>query len=115
MADPSEADAARKEALRKAGQDYFESILAKAASGRDPFVADAAARRKPADVEAIDSDMETVGLVLKGGKLYFIGALFFASTMLRLVLASVSACKHAVALTRWQRCCWPHSELTRRS
>ena len=86
----SEADAARKEALRKAGQDYFETILAKAAAGRDPFVADAAARRRPADVEAADPDMETVGLVLKGAKLYIIGALFFAATTMRLVLASVS-------------------------
>jgi len=27
----------RKEALRKAGQDYFENVLKKAAVGRDPF------------------------------------------------------------------------------
>lgn len=86
----ADADAARREALRKAGEEYFESILAKAAAGRDPFIADASARRKPADVEAIDPDMETVGLVLKGTKLYFIGALFFVSLTVRLALASVS-------------------------
>ena len=59
-------------------------------AGRAPFVADAAARRRPADVEALDPDLETFGLVLKGTKLYFLGGLFFAATTLRLVLASVS-------------------------
>lgn len=86
-----DADAARKDALRKAGQDYFESILAKAAAGKDPFVADAAERRKSRDLESVDPDMETVGLVLKGSKLYFIGTLFFAATTMRLVLAGVSS------------------------
>ena len=95
-----EADAARKEALRKAGHDYFESILAKAASGRDPFMADAADRRKSTDVEALDPDLETFGQVLKGARLYFIGALFFAATALRVALAGVRHKRNPASQTR---------------
>ena len=109
----ADAEAAKKEALRKAGQDYFETILAKAAAGRDPFVADAAARRRPADVEAVDPDMETVGLVLKGAKLYFIGTLFIAASTMQLLFVSVSHSEHSTAasgrpgqqLSIWARFC----------
>lgn len=79
-------------------QDYFEQVLAKAASGKDPFVADAASRRRTTDVEATDADMETVGLVLQSSKMYILGALFFAATTMRVPLAAVGVVTLEVAI-----------------
>lgn len=81
----------RKEALRKAGEKYFEKVLAQAGKGQDPFVPtplSEKARRK--DLEsARDADLETVGLVLEGVKLYAIGAIYFMASTASLVLIQV--------------------------
>jgi hypothetical protein len=77
----------RKEALRKAGADYFDKVLARASAGKDPFIEPPKDKRKP--VEPLDPDIETVGRVLEGARLYFVGATFCISTSLSLVLAKV--------------------------
>ena len=62
------------------------------------------ARRRSADVEAVDPDIETVGRVLEGVRLYVFGALFFLSTAVSLVLVQVhllctcsGACMHVAS------------------
>ncbi|BDA45514.1 hypothetical protein COCOBI_07-3010 [Coccomyxa sp. Obi] len=83
-------DSARKEALRKAGAEYFDKVLSKASAGKDPFIDPPKSRRKPADIEAVDPDIETVGKVLEGIRLYVIGALFLTCASVSLVLVQAS-------------------------
>ena len=57
---------------------------------RTPFVQPPKSRRKAADLEApTDPDIETVGRVLEGSRLYVIGALFFLSSSVSFVLLQV--------------------------
>ena len=67
-------DSARREALRKAGAAYFDKVLKEKTTGADPF---------------LHPDIETVGRVLEGARLYVFGALFLLSTALSLVLVQV--------------------------
>ena len=85
------SEGARREALKKAGEAYFNKVLEKAQAGKDPFVPHPARLRKGADVEALDRDpdLEIVGLVLAGVRLYFIGALFVAASAVSFVLIKV--------------------------
>ncbi|CAL8470893.1 g10435 [Coccomyxa elongata] len=83
-------ESARKEALRKAGAEYFDKVLSKASAGKDPFLDPPKSRRKPADIEAVDPDIETVGRVLEGIRLYVIGALFLTCASVSLVLVQAS-------------------------
>jgi len=71
--------------LRKAGADFFEQFLEQARKGKDPLNNDPKTRRR-GDVEAAeDEDLETVGRILP----HIIGALYFASTTAKLVVAKV--------------------------
>ncbi len=103
---PSEDDL-RKEKLRKAGQEYFERVLSQASKGKDPFqqqqaqpqralasarsieVRSLASGGRQKGLPQIDEDLETVGAVLEGSKLYVLSALHVGGTALSLVLAKV--------------------------
>lgn len=69
--------------------EYFDRVLAKAQAGKDPFREPPKPRRRSTDAEAIDPDLETVGRVLEGSKLYVISALFIISSSSSLILAKV--------------------------
>jgi len=69
--------------------DYFDRVLQKAQAGKDPFREPPRPRRRSTDAEAVDPDLETLGRVLEGSKLYFISALFIISSSCSLVLAQV--------------------------
>ncbi|KAK9829999.1 hypothetical protein WJX72_009133 [[Myrmecia] bisecta] len=102
QADPGKAaalladtDEARKEALRKAGEEYFKKVLAQASKGQDPFVpptvtssssGEVPCRKRAKDIEAVDPDLETVGLVLEGVRLHVIRLLFVAAAICSFVL-----------------------------
>ena len=75
--------------MRSAASDYFDRVLKKAQAGKDPFKEPPRPRRKPTDAEEMDPDLETVGRVLEGSKLYVISALFIISSSASLVLAKV--------------------------
>ena len=81
--------------------EYFDRVLAKAQAGKDPFREPPKARRRSTDAEAIDPDLETVGRVLEGSKLYVISALFIISSSCSLILAKVH--RHCV-ISRKQNC-----------
>ena len=51
-------------------------MLAAAKKGRDPYKADAAARRKPAQRSQVDPDMELVGQVVKEAESYVVRTTF---------------------------------------
>lgn len=71
--------------LRKAGEEFFQKFLEQARKGQNPLDAAPRARRKP-DVELGDAeDLETVGRILP----YVYGALYFASSSAKLVMAKV--------------------------
>jgi hypothetical protein len=91
-------DSQRREALRKAGAAYFDKVLAKASAGKDPFVQPPGRHRKGGDVEAVDQDLETVGRVLEGVRLYVIGALFVAASAVSFVLIKVRCLGQAAGL-----------------
>jgi hypothetical protein len=55
----------------------------------DPFREPPKPRRRSTEAEAIDPDLETVGRVLEGSKLYVISALFIVSSSCSLILAKV--------------------------
>lgn len=79
----------KKEALRKAGAEYFDKVLARASAGKDPFIEAPKTRKKTQD-EALDPDLETVGRVLEGARLYFVGSVYCISASLSLILLKVS-------------------------
>ena len=64
-------------------------MLKKAQAGKDPFIEPPRPRRKATDAEELDPDLETVGRVLEGSKLYVISALFIISSSCSLVFAKV--------------------------
>ncbi len=64
-------------------------MLKKARAGKDPFIEPPRPRRKATDAEDLDPDLETVGRVLEGSKLYVISALFIISSSCSLVFAKV--------------------------
>eukprot|EP00193_Tetraselmis_chui_P012982 CAMPEP_0177774084 /NCGR_PEP_ID=MMETSP0491_2-20121128/13281_1 /TAXON_ID=63592 /ORGANISM="Tetraselmis chuii, Strain PLY429" /LENGTH=228 /DNA_ID=CAMNT_0019292365 /DNA_START=84 /DNA_END=767 /DNA_ORIENTATION=- len=80
-------DERKREALRKAGQEYFERVLAEASTGKDPFAPEqiteiapqrekrtgAARRARP---QREDPDLEAVGAIISGAKLYILTAIF---------------------------------------
>ena len=80
----------RREARKKAGEQYLESVLAAAKKGRDPYKADAAARRKPAQRSQVDPDMEFVGEVVKGAEAYVVGAFYTVAAAVSVPLLYVS-------------------------
>ena len=83
-------DAGRQAALKQAGEEYLQKVLQQAREGKPlSSVPPSSSRRSFKDVERQDEDLETVGLVLEGSRLYVIGSLFFASCAARLVLAKV--------------------------
>ena len=83
-------DAGRKAALKQAGEEYLQKVLQQAREGKPlSSVPPSSSRRSFKDFERQDEDLETVGLVLEGSRLYVIGSLFFASCAARLVLAKV--------------------------
>ncbi|KAK9842318.1 hypothetical protein WJX81_006380 [Elliptochloris bilobata] len=87
-ASPGKEDA-RKEKLRKAGQEYFEKVLAQANQGKQSHIEPPRARRRaPVDVE--DPDLKTVGLVLEGTRLYFFGGVLLAASAASPVLIKAS-------------------------
>lgn len=68
---------------------YFAKVLAQSESGKDPFQAPPPPAR-PRDIESIlDPDLETVGAVLEGSRLYVLSALYIASQGASLVLLKV--------------------------
>jgi hypothetical protein len=75
----------KQDELRKKGADFFEQFLEQARKGKDPLNEDPKTRRK-GDVEAApNEDLETVGRILP----HILGALYFASTTAKLVVAKV--------------------------
>ena len=80
----------RREARKKAGELYLESVLAAAKKGRDPYKADAAARRKPVQRSQVDPDMELVGEVVKGAETYVVGAVYAVAAAVSVPLLYVS-------------------------
>ena len=64
-------------------------MLKKAQAGKDPFREPPRPRRKITDAEEVDPDLETVGRVLEGSKLYVMSALFIICSSCSLVLAKV--------------------------
>ena len=105
-------DQARKEARRKAGEQYLETVLAQAKQGRNPYQADAAARRKATPkAAAVDADMEVgsepavlqaacvfdscdvaqvIGKVVSGAGTYVLGTLYASGHSLTVALLWVS-------------------------
>ena len=63
--------------------------MQEASRGVDPFNEAPRPRRPPQDIERVDEDLEAVGAVLAGLRLYFIGALFFAASTAGLVCLKV--------------------------
>ena len=78
--------------------DYFDRVLQKAQAGKDPFREPPRPRRRSTDAEAVDPDLETLGRVLEGSKLYFISALFIISSSCSLVLAQVILHSHYLSV-----------------
>ena len=75
----------KQDELRTKGAAFFEQFLEQARQGKDALSEDPRNRRK-VDVEAAeDEDLETVGRILP----HIIGALYFASTTAKLVVAKV--------------------------
>ena len=98
-------DAGRQAALKQAGEEYLQKVLQQAREGKPlPSVPPSSSRRSFKDVERQDEDLETVGLVLEGSRLYVIGSLFFASYAARLVLAKVKPAGWFAVLLRLQFC-----------
>mmetsp|Transcript_29592 Transcript_29592/g.74437 ORF Transcript_29592/g.74437 Transcript_29592/m.74437 type:complete len:407 (+) Transcript_29592:72-1292(+) len=94
-------DGAKREALRKAGLDFFEQVLAEASTGKDPFAPEAARPEKAAVARAGDArpgttrraraqredpDLEAVGAMISGARLYVLTAVFVACSAAGLVL-----------------------------
>jgi hypothetical protein len=80
-------DERKREALRKAGQEYFERVLAEASTGKDPFapeqITEIAPQREKrtgatrrARPQREDPDLEAVGAIISGAKLYILTAIF---------------------------------------
>ena len=106
------SEMARREALKRAGEAYFNKVLEKAQAGKDPFAQAPARLRRGADVEALDRDpdLEIVGAVLAGVRLYFIGALFVAASAVSFVLIKVvGRAREHVRMGAW--CSKQHSQL----
>ena len=105
MADAAEEER-KREALRKAGQEYFERVLAEASTGKDPFAAepieDKAAKRAEKQqkeqkraqrrqrLQNEDPDMEAVGAVISGARLYILTAVFVSCTGMGLLFMKVA-------------------------
>ena len=73
------------------GAEYFDKILAKAQAGKDPFREPPRPRRKSAEAEMADPDLETVGRVLEGSKLYVISAAFVLASSCSPILAKATS------------------------
>lgn len=95
-------DQQRTKNLRKAGQKYIDSVFDKVQQGRDPFIpaqpkTNAAAQ---ADLEANqDADLEAVGHLISGSKLYVLCALWLTATATQTVFLKVvahAACLHPI-------------------
>ncbi len=70
---------------------YFAKVLAQSNAGKDPFEAPPPPRRER-DVESIlDPDLETVGAVLEGSRLFVLSALYIASQGASWVLLKVGS------------------------
>ena len=82
-------------ALRKAGLEYFESVLAQSRQEADPFAPAPAPkhRRAGAQPDHTDDDMEVVGEVLAGSRLYVIGAIHLLTSASSLLFIKVWDCR----------------------
>ena len=84
----------RTKNLREAGQQYIDSVSQKLQQGRDPFIpaqpkTKAAAQ---ADLEANqDADLEAVGQLITGSKLYVLCAFWLTGTATQTVFLKVVA------------------------
>lgn len=78
-------------------------MLAQSNAGKDPFSAQPP--RRPRDVESmLDPDIEAVGAVLEGSRLYVLSALHVVSQGATLVLLKVSAESAVCTACRPQGC-----------
>jgi len=87
-------DEKKREALRKAGQEYFERVLAEASTGKDPFAPEPISEKnsgKPRSKDRWsglrrqrslkeDPDLEAVGAILSGVRMYVLTAVFVLSS-----------------------------------
>lgn len=99
-------DERKREALRKAGQEYFERVLAEASTGKDPFAPEPISqkpvsrsgrdkrhqgrRQRP---QKEDPDLEAVGAIITGARLYILTALFVGCTGVGFVFMKVNAAR----------------------
>lgn len=69
-------------------------VLATAGAGKDPFLPQPPPLRRPRrDIEAAaDPDLETVGAILEGARLYVLSGLFVAGQAASVVLVKVIPC-----------------------
>ncbi len=85
--------ASRKEALRKAGQEYFDRVLVHAHQGHNPLKAITGRARNKPDNEAYE-DVEVVDQLMSGSRLYILCGLWLSgsvSQLLLLMMRSASA------------------------
>lgn len=84
--EPVNPEQARREKLKKAGEAYFERILAQAGSEAIPPKSKFTALPP---VSSVDQDLEAVGAVVEGARNYIIGTIFVASLAVVPVFAKV--------------------------
>lgn len=83
-------DAARREALRKKGQEFLERAVRQANVKSVRSNTDVRLDMKPASSAPVDPTLETVGVVVEGLRLYIAALLFVVSSGASLVLAKAS-------------------------
>lgn len=89
MSAPADSEAARREALRKKGQEFLEKAV-KQASTRSTRPGDVRLNVSTAAPQPIDPALETVGVVVEGMRLYLAALVFIVSSGASLVLAKAS-------------------------
>mmetsp|Transcript_25306 Transcript_25306/g.70770 ORF Transcript_25306/g.70770 Transcript_25306/m.70770 type:complete len:398 (-) Transcript_25306:37-1230(-) len=96
-------DERKREALRQAGQEYFDRVLAEASTGKDPFAPEQIVEKSAARVQKErrptarkqrpqreDPDLEAVGAIISGAKLYILTALIIGCTGVGFVFMKAS-------------------------
>lgn len=85
-----DGETARREALRKKGQEFLEKAV-KQASSRGTRIGGDVRLHVAAPSEPIDPALETVGVMVEGLRLYLAALIFVVSSGASLVLAKVRA------------------------
>jgi hypothetical protein len=102
----SDTEAARKEKLRVAGEEYFQRILAQTGTANLPPQSTKERPSGPAlSVPGYDPDLEQIGGIVEGARTYLLGTLFVISQAASIVFIKVrAACRHMGGVAH-QGCC----------